>query len=86
MIGFKVNMELVGKYCQIMRRRSGFRLRDLEKRFGISRSNLSKFENGHNNSAILLMLYINFFANEEDIHKILYKGATFYKVFEREDE
>lgn len=86
MKGFKVNMKRLGKYCQIMRIRNGFRLRDMEKQFGLSKSNLSKFENGKNNSATILLLYLNFFANDEDVHKVVYKGASFYDVFEREDE
>lgn len=86
MKGFKVSMQRLGKYCQIMRKRNGFRLRDLEKRFGISKSNLSKFENGGNNSATILLLYLNFFANDEDVHKIIYKGASFYDTFEKGDD
>lgn len=83
MKGFKVNMERLGEYCKIMRLRSGYKLRELEKRFSISKSNLSKFEHGGNNSASILMLYLNFFANEEDVYKIIYKGASFYEVFEK---
>lgn len=86
MKGFKVNMKHLGEYCKIMRLRSGYKLRELEKRFNISKSNLSKFEHGGNNSASILMLYLNFFANEEDVYKIIYKGASFYEVFEKKGD
>ena len=31
MKGFKVNMERLGEYCKIMRLRSGYKLRELER-------------------------------------------------------
>ena len=85
MKGFKVNMKRLGEYCKIMRLRSGYKLRELEKRFNISKSNLSKFEHGGNNSASILMLYLNFFANEEEVYKIIYKGESCYEVCEKKE-
>ena len=86
MKGFKVNIKRLGDYCQIMRKRNNIILRDIEKRFGISKSNLSKFEHGKNDSATILLLYLNLFANDEDVHKIIYRGASFYDVFEKRDD
>ena len=82
----KLNIKRLGDYCKFMRHREGYSLRDVAKNFNSSPSNLSRFERGLNDSARLLMCYLNYFANDEDIHKIIYKGAAFYDTIqERED-
>lgn len=84
MKGFKVNMERLGEYCKIMRLRSGYKLRELEKRFNISKSNLSKFEHGGNNSASILMLYLNFLPMKRMYIKLYIKELLFMKYSKKE--
>lgn len=83
MKGLKVNMERLGEYCKIMRMRSGYKLRELEKRFNVSKSNLSKFEHGGNNSATILMMYLNFLQMMRMFIKLYIKELHFMTHLKR---
>lgn len=48
----------LGEYCRITRIQSGFRQIDVANETGCSQQNVSFFERGENNNALLLLWYI----------------------------
>lgn len=56
------NQEIIlarlGEYCAMTRLKQGIRQCEVAKEIGCSTQNLSRFENGGNNNALLLYWYI----------------------------
>lgn len=80
----KLNNKKLGDYCRKMRIRNGYTCVDVAKVLGYTHSNITKFENGKNNSASILLYYLNMFADEEDIFKVVRRGARFYEPVSKE--
>ena len=83
---YKLNMKKVGNFCRELRYKKGYRLDDVVERSGWSRSNISKFENGHNDSATLLLLYLHYFADYEVMIEIYRHGGKFYDIIAQTED
>lgn len=64
-------LKIVGNYCKAARMLHGLTATEIADKLNCSRQNISKFENGYNNSAEILLYYIAHLMDYQSLYRML---------------
>lgn len=53
-----ITLEQIGAFCRVTREKLGYLQRDVAQEVGCSKENISAFETGRNNNALILFWYV----------------------------
>lgn len=53
-----ITLEQIGAFCRVIREKMGLLQKDVAQEIGCSKENISAFETGRNNNALILFWYV----------------------------